>query len=354
MNDLSDSFSVDPDDVPVALVQLSEDRKVESLNSAAETLFGISRRSAFGRSMQSLTRVESGIDALIDRSAEVGGRVSDPTFQLYGPTISGSPAQHACVCVTGTGKTILAFLPNAETGEGAKHLEALSNFGSILGHEVKNPLAGLSGAAQLLLRDARDEQKELLQLILSESGRITRLVDELSAFELFSKPRRVACNIHIILDDVLRSETLAFETVVFDRSFDPSLPDIYADTGHLHELFQNLIRNACEALMGARAPKSRNITISTRFSLTRRSTASDAGGGGRFIEVNISDNGPGIPADMQKQIFQMFHTDKASGSGLGLTIANQIVLAHDGQIEVDSVPGCTTFSVYLPIASERI
>jgi two-component system nitrogen regulation sensor histidine kinase GlnL len=187
-----------------------------------------------------------------------------------------------------------------------------------------------------------------LELILSESDRITRLIDKLSAFELFSNPKLLPCNIHQILEQVIRAEEVVFgKSVAFARNFDPSLPEIEVDADHLHEAFQNIIRNAAEAVrdyaLGDR------VGISTRFSLGRQSKSGERTDVFRAIKVSIEDNGPGITKKDQKAIFEMFRTSKANGSGLGLTVANQVIEAHAGQVEVVSQAGGATFNIYLPI-----
>ena len=150
----------------------------------------------------------------------------------------------------------------------------------------------------------------------------------------------------------MRSEELAFQGAVrFNRNFDPSLPDIYADADHVHEVFQNLIRNAHEALSTDAQQADKSISISTRFSLDRKSATPGKSGDARFVKVSIEDNGPGIRPEVKGKIFEVFHSSKPNGGGLGLAIAKQIIKAHDGFITVHSEPGQTVFSVFLPVAS---
>ena len=352
MSDFSTPSPLDPDSLPVAIIQLSQERKVEALNAPAEVLFGVSRKAAVGKTLREINRIDPGLDVLIDRSVKTGGLVSDPAFKLRGPNISSTATQNTSVRVSSQNKIIMAFLPNPSATSDHDGIYSLANFGSMLGHEVKNPLAGLSGAAQLLLRQARDDQKELLQLILQECKRITRLVDELSAFELFSRPKPEAYNIHATLDRVISSEQIASQSAVsIERNFDPSLPLLWVDKDHIHEVFQNLIRNACEALeeQGDRADKK--VTVRTRFSLDNVTSRQGLADNVRFAKISISDNGPGITGADKHRIFEMFHTSKPEGTGLGLTIANQIVKAHHGHLNLESEPGHTEFSVYLPFAS---
>lgn len=340
---------LDLDNMPVALVQLDTKRRITAMNATAEALFGISRQAGEGRRLSDILYHDCMLFDLVDRAEHSHGHTSSPALQLQGPSIKSRNDYHASVSRTGDGGYALALSLNTASGGSDIDTEALAAFARILGHEVKNPLAGVSGAAQLLKREARDDQKELLDLILAESERISRLADKLSAFELFSSPRSLPCNVHQILEQVIRSEEAAFgKGVRFERNFDPSLPDIHADADHLHEAFQNIIRNAGEAVRDYGSGDY--VKISTRFSLEHYNMKTADNGAGRSIKVSISDNGPGIDKKNQKKIFEMFQTSKPNGSGLGLTVAGQVINAHGGQISLNSQTGNTVFNIFLPIA----
>lgn len=340
---------LDTDLSPVALIELDAIRRVQVMNTGAESIIGQSRRAGSGRKLSELLYHDCALFDLIDRAEETQSAVSAGDIILEGPALPSRSAQHASVTIKPGGGFSIALIQTASGGTPGNAPQGLAAFGRILGHEVKNPLAGVSGAAQLLLRNAREDQTELLDLILAESRRIARLVDKLSAFELFSAPRRLPSNVHQILDQVVRAEEIAFGgTVRFVRSFDPSLPDIMVDADHLHEALQNIIRNAGEAIRDSGIGGV--VTVSTRFSLDRRISRDKEAGAGRSLLIKISDNGPGInPAD-QKRIFDMFKTTKPRGSGLGLTVAGQVVRAHDGMLHLESTPGDTRFYIYLPMA----
>ncbi|MEM7640778.1 MAG: ATP-binding protein, partial [Pseudomonadota bacterium] len=222
-------------------------------------------------------------------------------------------------------------------------------FGRILGHEVKNPLAGISGAAQLLSRQAREDQSAMIEIIQSETRRIERLVSRLSAFELFSAPAKEALNIHELLDRVIAAEEAAHRgKISIVRLYDPSLPDIEADQDHLHEAVQNVLRNAVEATLAhTQSPQIQIETaFETSFAIAGRDGASRLG---RAVRVTVEDNGPGIPPEKKARMFDMFMSSKSGGRGLGLSVVNEIIAAHRGRIKVDSKPGLTRFSIFLPL-----
>ncbi len=346
--ELSTLPAIDPDLAPMALIMLSRKRAIEAMNLDAEKVLGLSRNSARGRRLSQLVYHDNPLFDLLDRAEDTSSKLVSDGLRLKGPALDHDIV-HICVDVTAQGGFLLALsagkLPDIKDAEAG----GLAAFGKILGHEVKNPLAGISGAAQLLLRAATPEQSELLELIVSESGRIARLVDQLSAFELFSAPYRQPCNVHQILNRVLQAEEAAFGSgVTIVRNFDPSLPDIFADSDHLHEAFQNIVRNGIEAMR--ETGTGGQINVATRFALGRQQPRAGEKIADRSVQVSITDTGPGIPADQQARIFDMFKTTKAPGSGLGLTIANQIVRAHDGAIELESRPGQTCFTLFIPIA----
>lgn len=346
-------LAVDPDLMPVALVKLDDKLRIQALNTGGEILFGLSRQSGRGRELSELIYHDSTLFTLIEEARQSGQRVSATSLTIEGPALKASGAHAGIIVRTEEGGFALTLVANTNTEPASADSEGLATFGRMLGHEVKNPLAGISGAAQLLLRKAEGgDQRELLGLVIAESQRIARLVDKFSAFELFSAPSLVPCNVHVVLEQVLRAEEIGSPgNVRFARNFDPSLPDISGDCDHLHEAVQNIVRNAGEAIRASSVGDT--ITVSTRFALGKQLAAASHPAGTRAVEVSICDNGAGIPSDLQTRIFDMFQTTKPSGGGLGLTIASQIIAAHHGAITLDSRPGHTEFSLYLPIAKDR-
>lgn len=210
-----------------------------------------------------------------------------------------------------------------------------------LAHEIKNPLGGLRGAAQLLDLELQDpELKEYTQIIIAESDRLQDLMDKMLGP---NKPaQKCLLNIHEVLERV--RQLVAAETnhgVVLHTDYDPSIPDLYADKNQLIQAVLNIVRNAVQAIhedgeIGIRTRIHRHMTIGRkRYRLT--------------IKIDITDNGPGIRPELLDQIFYPMITGRAEGTGLGLSIAQSLINQHNGLIECDSEPGHTVFSIYLPL-----
>ncbi|UCE89485.1 MAG: nitrogen regulation protein NR(II) [Pseudomonadota bacterium] len=211
-----------------------------------------------------------------------------------------------------------------------------------LAHEVKNPLGGLRGAAQLLERELDDEDlKEYTQVIISEADRLQKLVNRMLGPN--TRPHQQLTNVHEVLERV-RSVVLAEvqPDLHILRDYDPSIPDLQADREQLIQVFLNIVRNAVEVMHGAG-----NVTLRTR--ILRQFTIGHARH--RLVaRVDVIDNGPGIPEDLKDKIFFPMVTGRAEGTGLGLSIAQSLTQQHGGIIECESAPGQTVFTTLLPIS----
>lgn len=342
---------LDADLAPVALIEIDARRCVFKANAEAEALFGVSRRAMSGRPLSELLYHDSPIFDLIDRAEEFERDLSAAGVRLAGPAME-SRSVDVRLSANRPGGGVTAAIAPALDPAGASP-QNLARFARILGHEVKNPLAGISGAAQLLLRRARDDQAELLELVQAETQRIERLVNRLSVFELFSTPRLQAFNLHETLDRVVTLESAAAHgRIEIERDYDPSLPSALGDPDHLHEAFQNLLRNAIEAASEARGAEAK-VRVSTAYQTGFSLNLRRRGGLARAARVTVEDNGDGVPADDQARIFQMFETTKPHGEGLGLAVVKEIAAAHGGHLKLDSRPGRTCFSLTLALAGEE-
>jgi len=228
---------------------------------------------------------------------------------------------------------------------------SMSGMAAIMAHEIKNPLAGIRGAAQLLEDVVPASDRSLAQLICNEADRISSLIDRMEAFGDPMALTRHAVNIHEVLDRVKRvAETSFGRRLRIVENFDPSLPPVLGDRDNLIQAFMNIVRNAADA-----APADNGeIVLSTGY---RPGVRIAMGGRGRAqrlslpLEVTVRDNGSGIPADLLPHIFDPFVTTKIKGAGLGLALVAKIIADHGGVIECESLPRRTIFRVLLPVAN---
>jgi two-component system nitrogen regulation sensor histidine kinase GlnL len=217
----------------------------------------------------------------------------------------------------------------------------------MLAHEIKNPLAGISGAAQLLAMNLSAEDRELSDLIVEETRRIVKLLEQVEQFGNLRPPERREVNIHDALDKARRSALVGFASkMVIVEDYDPSLPSTFADPDQLMQVFLNLIRNAAEAA----GPEGGTIRLHTFYDLSLRLRRKDGSGNPLALQVEIIDDGPGLPPEIAQNIFEPFVSGRENGTGLGLALVSKIISDHEGWIAVESAPGRTAFRLSLPMA----
>jgi len=224
--------------------------------------------------------------------------------------------------------------------------QLVSGMGRMIAHELKNPLAGIKGAAQLLRDDVESEEgQSLIDLIGSEIDRIRRLADRMETLGDQDPANEERVNIHEILRRARRVIQSANPTLIFTERYDPSLPHAKGDADTLMQALLNLIKNAAEAveLLGDKG----EITLETRFRSGVSSRNGKSGAAHLPIEIRIIDNGPGIAEHITDQLFQPFVSTKPEGQGLGLSLVSKVAAAHGGIVEVKSRPGKTKFSLLL-------
>jgi two-component system nitrogen regulation sensor histidine kinase GlnL len=294
------------------------------------------------------------LDQALTRGASVGERDVDLSMPHHGERIADVTATpvsdpEGAVLVTLHERGFAQRLDRQLHHRSA--VRSLNGMAAVLAHEIKNPLAGIRGAAQLLEDSVPEGERGLTQLICQESDRISALIDRMEAFGDTRAVPRGAVNIHEVLDRVRKVAATGFaKDIAFAESFDPSLPEVLGDRDQLVQVFLNLVRNAADAL----PEKGGEIALSTGYRPGMRISAGANGERtGLPLEVVVRDNGSGISADLKPHIFDPFVTTKPRGSGLGLALVAKIVGDHGGVIECDSVPGRTLFRVLLPKAGAK-
>lgn len=234
-----------------------------------------------------------------------------------------------------------------------------ASFGApaILSHEIKNPLAGIKGAAQLLLKRADDKSQPLIELIVNEVDRIARIIDQIQHLGTRKPPNLQSCNIHVLLDRAIQSIRVANDEVPDIRiSFDPSLPDVIVDPDATLQILINLLQNATDALEDIDDPK---IFITTRYVMSGALKApGEVGTIGPIklpVEISISDNGSGVPEHIAEELFSPFVSSKRDGQGLGLAIVQKLMRDMNSRVvhDRDESAGLTHFRLLFPISDWR-
>lgn len=343
--------------LPSAVVVLDGDNRVVSLNMAGEDLIGASAAYAAGRPLSEWIPEDSPVTGMIEQARETQASLSDYDLVIESPKlgqrtvnlqISPIPEAPEHVALSLQERSIAFKMHRQLTYRGAAR--SVTAMASMLAHEVKNPLSGIRGAAQLLEQSVGPEDATLTRLICDETDRICALVDRMEVFSDERPIQRGPVNIHEVLERCRRIAQNGFgKHVTFVERYDPSLPPVLGNRDLLVQVFLNLVKNACEAV-----PKEAGeITLTTSYRHGMRVAV--AGSRERLhlpLQVTVQDNGPGIPEELRGNLFEPFVTTKINGSGLGLAFVAKTIADHGGVIEVDSVARRTIFRLTFPIAEE--
>lgn len=336
------------DALPDALLVCDAAGLVLFCNHNAQALFGTGARALMGRGLADIFGSDSPGVAALQMAREHGrpAKLSDLTIQgIDIESLSCTPMPDADLYLVALRYNMIPV--KNEWMKKVKHaLKPAQHLARVLAHEIKNPLAGIRGAAQLLTKsDLTVEDRELAQMIADETQRVFRLIEKVNIFDDGAPHRHAPVNIHEVLAQVEKLAASGFAPgISFVQKYDPSLPDILGQRDHLAQALLNLVKNACEA-----APATGGRVVMH----TRYDTAAPIHPESHLrlpVCIEIEDNGAvGIHPDMRERLFEPYQTTKPQGEGLGLSIVSKIVDDHGGTIDVSSAPGKTVFKLSFPM-----
>jgi len=347
--------------LPHPVLVLGDDDRVLYANLAAETFFSLSHGMLKRQTLPDIIAFSSPLGALVSQVRKTGATVNEYGVEVDLPRsgvhrhvdvfAGGMSEQPGLIVLMLQQRSMAQMIERQLTHRAAAR--SVSGMAAVLAHEIKNPLSGIRGAAQLLEPGLRDEDRALTQLICTETDRIRDLVDRM---EVFGDERPLAVepvNIHSVLDHVKRlAETGFADGSKINVDYDPSLPPLSGNRDKLIQAFLNLVKNAAEAIEEGREPG--RIVLRTAFRPGVRLAV--PGTGARVslpLMIEVEDTGPGVPDELKPHLFDPFVTTKRKGTGLGLALVAKIIGDHGGVIECESAPKRTVFRVLLPLQDKQ-
>ncbi|MEZ5872059.1 MAG: nitrogen regulation protein NR(II) [Nitratireductor sp.] len=347
--------SVVLDALPHPVIMVSRENRIIHANAAAEGFFRSSAPFMARHGLAHFIPFGSPVLTLIEQAREADSPINEYKIDISSPRIGRDKVVdvYAAPVTELPGHVTLMFQPRTMADKLDRQLthrgaaRTVTGLAAMLAHEIKNPLSGIRGAAQLLEMSASEEDRSLTRLITDETDRIVNLVDRMEVFSDERPIQRQPVNIHSVLEHVKRLSKSGFaRNIRLMEEYDPSLPPVFGNRDQLIQIFLNLAKNAAEALSDT---PDGEIVFSTSF---RPGIHLSVSGSSERVslpmEFCVRDNGPGVPDELRSYIFDPFVTSKTNGSGLGLALVAKIVGDHGGVIECDSEPRKTIFRILMP------
>lgn len=343
--------------LPIPALLLNADDTIVDSNPAAQSFLNLSEKALLGSSLWEKVMIDAPLEDAYARAA------SNRSSLFVNDVDVGSGERPPMQCniqfaplLDSDDQMIVLFEPREmatrlnKSAQSIRAARSAIGMAEMLAHEIKNPLAGITGAAQLLSMTLSSEDREMTDLIVEESRRIVKLLEQVEQFGNLQPPNLSAVNIHDILDRARQSASVGFGAhMMMIEDYDPSLPHAYADGDQFLQILLNLLKNAAEA-----GQSGGTIRLHTYYEPSLRVQSVGKPAARVPLQIEIIDDGPGLPADIAADVFEPFISGKENGTGLGLALVSKLVADIGGMISVTSVPKRTVFRVSLPVVPKEL